>query len=99
MLLRWIARTYEVDADYRAAEDCAIAAVATAELGEERFGLRREYFRVHAGNKYARIEDDRGHDASSRTSSSNESVPMVASEPRRFPIWDCNPSTAAHHAT
>ena len=39
MLLRWIARTYEVDADYRAAEDCAIAAVATAELGEERNAL------------------------------------------------------------
>src|SRR5258708_511948 len=36
MLLRWIARTYEVDADYPAAEDCAIAAVATAELGDER---------------------------------------------------------------
>jgi len=39
MLLRWIARTYEVDADYRAAEDCAIAAVATAELGDERNAL------------------------------------------------------------
>ena len=39
MLLRWIARTYEVDADYPAAEDCAIAAVATAELGDERNAL------------------------------------------------------------
>ena len=39
MLLRWIARTHEVDADYRAAEDCAIAAVATAELGDERNAL------------------------------------------------------------
>ena len=39
MLLRWIARTYEVDADYRAAEDCAVAAVATAELGDERNAL------------------------------------------------------------
>jgi diguanylate cyclase (GGDEF)-like protein len=39
MLLRWIARTYEVDADYAAAEDCAIAAVATAELGDERNAL------------------------------------------------------------
>jgi diguanylate cyclase (GGDEF)-like protein/putative nucleotidyltransferase with HDIG domain len=39
MLLRWIARTYEVDADYQAAEDCAEAAVATAELGEERNAL------------------------------------------------------------
>ena len=34
MLMRWIARSYEVDADYRAAEDCAEAAVATAELGD-----------------------------------------------------------------
>ena len=39
MLLRWIARTSEVDADYAAAEDCAIAAVATAELGDERNAL------------------------------------------------------------
>ena len=39
MLLRWIARTYEVDADYPAAEDCAHAAVATAELSEERNAL------------------------------------------------------------
>ena len=39
MLLRWIARTYEVDADYPAAEDCAIAAVATAELSAERNAL------------------------------------------------------------
>src|SRR3954468_1047150 len=39
MLLRWIARTYEVDADYRAAEDVAIAAVAAAELGDERNAL------------------------------------------------------------
>ena len=39
MLLRWIARTYEVDADYAAAEDCAVAAVATAELGDERNAL------------------------------------------------------------
>jgi diguanylate cyclase (GGDEF)-like protein/putative nucleotidyltransferase with HDIG domain len=39
MLLRWIARSYEVDADYQAAEDCAVAAVATAELGDERNAL------------------------------------------------------------
>ena len=39
MLMRWIARTYEVDADYPAAEDCAIAAVAAAELGDERNAL------------------------------------------------------------
>ena len=39
MLLRWIARSYEVDADYQAAEDCAEAAVATAELGDERNAL------------------------------------------------------------
>jgi diguanylate cyclase (GGDEF)-like protein/putative nucleotidyltransferase with HDIG domain len=39
MLLRWIARSYEVDADYKAAEDCAEAAVATAELGDERNAL------------------------------------------------------------
>ncbi|MEO8334181.1 MAG: HD domain-containing phosphohydrolase, partial [bacterium] len=39
MLLRWIARTYEVDADFGAAEDCAVAAVATAELGDERNAL------------------------------------------------------------
>jgi len=39
MLMRWIARSYEVDADYKAAEDCAVAAVATAELGDERNAL------------------------------------------------------------
>ncbi len=39
MLLRWIARTYEVDADYAAAEDCAHAAVATAEASEDRNAL------------------------------------------------------------
>ena len=39
MLMRWIARSYEVDADYQAAEDCAVAAVATAELGDERNAL------------------------------------------------------------
>ncbi len=39
MLLRWIARTYEVDADYHAAADCATAAVATAELGDDRNAL------------------------------------------------------------
>ena len=38
-LLRWVARTYEVDADYRAAEDCAIAAVTTAELSDDRNAL------------------------------------------------------------
>nr|MBA3671805.1 diguanylate cyclase [Gemmatimonadaceae bacterium] len=38
-LLRWIARTYEVDADYKAAEDCAIAAVATAEQDDDRNAL------------------------------------------------------------
>ena len=39
MLLRWIASTYEVDADYQAAADCAEAAVATAELGDDRNAL------------------------------------------------------------
>ncbi|HEV7993415.1 MAG TPA: diguanylate cyclase [Gemmatimonadaceae bacterium] len=39
MLLRWIARTYEVDADYAAAADCAEAAVATAEIGDDRNAL------------------------------------------------------------
>jgi diguanylate cyclase (GGDEF)-like protein/putative nucleotidyltransferase with HDIG domain len=39
MLLRWIARTYEVDADYPAAADCAEAAVAAAELGDDRNAL------------------------------------------------------------
>jgi diguanylate cyclase (GGDEF)-like protein/putative nucleotidyltransferase with HDIG domain len=39
MLLRWIASTYEVDADYHAAADCAEAAVATAELGDDRNAL------------------------------------------------------------
>jgi diguanylate cyclase (GGDEF)-like protein/putative nucleotidyltransferase with HDIG domain len=39
MLLRWIASTYEVDADYEAAADCAEAAVATAELGDDRNAL------------------------------------------------------------
>ncbi|HTR78092.1 MAG TPA: hypothetical protein VMH39_08275, partial [Gemmatimonadaceae bacterium] len=38
-LLRWIARSYEVDADYSAAEDCAMAAVAAAELGDDRIAL------------------------------------------------------------
>ena len=38
-LLRWIARTYEVDADYHAAADCAEAAVASAESGGDRIGL------------------------------------------------------------
>ena len=39
MLLRWIARTYEVDADYATAADCAERAVATAELGDDRNAL------------------------------------------------------------
>jgi diguanylate cyclase (GGDEF)-like protein/putative nucleotidyltransferase with HDIG domain len=39
MLLRWIARTYEVDADYEAAADCAEAAVAAAEQGDDRNAL------------------------------------------------------------
>jgi tetratricopeptide (TPR) repeat protein len=39
MLLRWIASSYEVDADYHAAADCAEAAVATAELGDDRNAL------------------------------------------------------------
>ena len=39
MLLRWIASTYELDADYHAAADCAEAAVATAELGDDRNAL------------------------------------------------------------
>ncbi|MFL5606567.1 MAG: tetratricopeptide repeat protein, partial [Gemmatimonadaceae bacterium] len=39
MLLRWIARTYEVDADYPAAADCAEAAVAAAEQGDDRNAL------------------------------------------------------------
>ena len=34
-LMRWIARSYEVDADYHAAADCAEAAVAAAELGDD----------------------------------------------------------------
>jgi diguanylate cyclase (GGDEF)-like protein/putative nucleotidyltransferase with HDIG domain len=39
MLMRWIARSYEVDADYTAADDCAIAAVAAAELSDDRNAL------------------------------------------------------------
>jgi diguanylate cyclase (GGDEF)-like protein/putative nucleotidyltransferase with HDIG domain len=39
MLLRWIARTHEVDADYGAAAACAEAAVATAEQGADRNAL------------------------------------------------------------
>jgi diguanylate cyclase (GGDEF)-like protein/putative nucleotidyltransferase with HDIG domain len=39
MLMRWIARSYEMDADYAAAEDCAVAAVATAELSDDRNAL------------------------------------------------------------
>ncbi|MDB4881410.1 MAG: diguanylate cyclase [Gemmatimonadetes bacterium] len=39
MLLRWIARTYEVDADYGAAAECAEAAVAMAEQGDDRNAL------------------------------------------------------------
>ena len=39
MLLRWIARSYEVDADYSAAADCAEAAVASAQQGDDRNAL------------------------------------------------------------
>ena len=39
MLLRWIARTYEVDADYASAAECAEAAVAAAEAGDDRNAL------------------------------------------------------------
>jgi diguanylate cyclase (GGDEF)-like protein/putative nucleotidyltransferase with HDIG domain len=39
MLLRWIARTYEVDADYPAAAACAERAVAMAEQGDDRNAL------------------------------------------------------------
>ena len=35
-LLRWIARSHEVDADYHAAADCAEAAVAMAEASADR---------------------------------------------------------------
>jgi diguanylate cyclase (GGDEF)-like protein/putative nucleotidyltransferase with HDIG domain len=38
-LLRWIARSHEVDADYQAAADCAEAAVAAAEAGADRSAL------------------------------------------------------------
>ena len=38
-LLRWIARSYEVDADYQAASDCAEAAVASAQMGDDRNAL------------------------------------------------------------
>jgi tetratricopeptide (TPR) repeat protein len=38
-LLRWIARTYEVDADYQAAADCAEAAVASAEVSGDHSAL------------------------------------------------------------
>jgi diguanylate cyclase (GGDEF)-like protein/putative nucleotidyltransferase with HDIG domain len=39
MLLRWIARTHEVDADYAAAADCAERAVALAEQDDDRNAL------------------------------------------------------------
>ncbi|HEU4720019.1 MAG TPA: HD domain-containing phosphohydrolase [Gemmatimonadaceae bacterium] len=39
MLLRWIARTHEVDADYAAAASCAERAVALAEQGDDRNAL------------------------------------------------------------
>ena len=39
MLLRWIARTHEIDADYPAAATSAEAAVAMAERGEDRNAL------------------------------------------------------------
>ena len=39
MLMRWIARTHEVDGDYEAAEDCATAAVASADLANDRNAL------------------------------------------------------------
>ena len=39
MLLRWIARTHEIDADYAAAATCAEAAVAQAEQGGDRNAL------------------------------------------------------------
>jgi len=54
MLLRWIARSYEVDADYQAAEDCAIAAVATAELGDERNALGQRAVLLAKGVQVAR---------------------------------------------
>ena len=38
-LLRWIARSHEVDANYHAAADCAEAAVATAEASADRSAL------------------------------------------------------------
>jgi tetratricopeptide (TPR) repeat protein len=38
-LLRWIARSHEVDADYDAAADCAEAAVAAAEATDDRSAL------------------------------------------------------------
>ena len=38
-LLRWIARTYEVDADYGSAGECAEAAVAAAEQADDRSTL------------------------------------------------------------
>ena len=39
MLLRWIARTHEIDADYAAAASCAERAVALAEEAEDRNAL------------------------------------------------------------
>lgn len=38
-LLRWIARSHEVDADYETAADCAEAAVASAEAHADRSAL------------------------------------------------------------
>ncbi|MEP6622515.1 MAG: HD domain-containing phosphohydrolase [bacterium] len=38
-LLRWIARTYELDSDYQAAADCAEAAVAAAEASGDKRAL------------------------------------------------------------
>ena len=60
MLLRWIARTYEVDADFGAAEDCAIAAVATAELGDERNALGHAHHKTRTACLFYRVKHSSG---------------------------------------
>jgi diguanylate cyclase (GGDEF)-like protein/putative nucleotidyltransferase with HDIG domain len=54
-LLRWIARTYEMDADYQAAADCVEAAVATAEASGDKAAL------AHALNALALARWREGH--------------------------------------
>src|SRR5678815_2298632 len=86
MLLRWIARTYEVDADYPAAAACAERAVAMAEQGDDRSALG------HALNVLAAVRwrqgdldeaERRFHEALQRGPRTTAPSPRVGARPRR----------------